>query len=218
MSDDVSITTIDLLRHGECTDGHYYRGSTDVALSDEGMSTMSQRVTQFLGTREPCWEHIISSPLIRCSAFAKTLSQEYGLPVELDDRLKEMHFGDWDGQSIDYIWQTQQQCVEQWFEDPVKFPPPNGEPADVFAERVVNGFSDLLKKYQGQHILLLTHGGVMRVLLSHCLSMSLQDLNRFDIPYGCLSRLQVVSSGNAEGDIRQDHYRLVAHNMANTLK
>jgi hypothetical protein len=46
--------------------------------------------------------------------------------------------------------------------------------------------------------------------LAHCLSMSLVDMNRFDVPYGCLSRIQITY--DRAGD--QYFYRLIAHNIA----
>jgi broad specificity phosphatase PhoE len=202
------VTTIDLLRHGECVDGHCYRGSIDVALSEKGMASMTQRVQGFVMSVLPPWQRVISSPLMRCANFASNFSRQHQLPLQVDSSLQEMHFGDWEGQSITYIWQTQQAHVEQWFADPIQHPPPNGEAADVFSVRVVNGFEQCLQQYQGEHLLMVTHGGVMRVLLAHCLSMSLLDLHRFDVPYACLSRLQVIT--DHEG---KKHYRLIAHNM-----
>ncbi len=201
-------TTVDLLRHGECVDGHCYRGATDVALSEKGMASMTQRVQHFLLSDMPQWQRVISSPLIRCAHFANDLSQQYQLPLHLNDKLQEMYFGDWEGQSIDHIWQTQQRSVEQWFADPVQHPPPNGEAADIFAARVVSGFEQSIQRYQGEHLLMLTHGGVMRILLAHCLSMSLLELHRFDVPYACLSRLQIITASDG-----QQYYRLIAHNM-----
>jgi broad specificity phosphatase PhoE len=207
------VTTIDLLRHGQCVDGHCYRGTTDVELSAEGIATMQQRVNNFIQAREPLWQTIITSPLIRCAIFANDLAEQYQKPLQAEKALQEMHFGDWDGESIDHIWQTQQRHVEQWYSNPIQYPPPNGEAADVFAARVQTCFSLLIQQHQGQHILLVTHGGVMRVLLAHCLSMSLLDLHRFDVPYACLSRIQVITSTNND----EKYYRLIAHNMTSEI-
>lgn len=207
-----NITTIDLLRHGECVDGHCYRGSTDVALSEKGIASMAQRVQGVVLSSPPKWQAIISSPLIRCAHFAEDISRQYQLSLQLEAALQEMHFGDWEGQAIDHVWQTQQTQVEQWFSDPIHSPPPNGELATVFAARVHQCFANIIQQYNGQHLLMVTHGGVIRVLLAHCLSMSLLHLGRFDIPYACLSRVQIITD-----DQGKHYYRLVAHNMVSDL-
>lgn len=210
---DTVITTVDLLRHGECIDGHCYRGSTDVALSAQGLRRMHQRIAPFIQENQPVWQTIITSPLIRCAEFSHALAEKTQLPVQCEPALQEMHFGDWEGQPINDIWKTQQDKVEQWFSDPVSYPPPNGEAADVFAARVSACFLSLIREHQGKQLLIVSHGGVMRMLLAQCLSMSLLDINRFDIPYACLSRLHIISS-QQEG---KEYYRLVAHNMTSNI-
>ena len=54
------------------------------------------------------------------------------------------------------------------------------------------------------------HGGVIRALMANCLSMSIVDMNRFEVPYACFSRIQVTYDKNS----RQYFYRLIAHNLA----
>lgn len=220
-----SITTFDLLRHGECEGGQCYRGSIDVALTPEGYARMCESVgfnESFDPPSDPAftpinnnvvnstlrpWQTIITSPLRRCSVFATDLSAAYQLPLYLEDDFQEIHFGDWEGQLMDEVWKNQRSAVEQWFADPVRYAPPNGEKANVFSERVVHRFLSWAAQIQGQHVLLVTHGGVIRALLAHCLSMSLLDMTRFDVPYGCLSQIQVITNNN------ERYYRLVAHNM-----
>ena len=219
---DAIITTIDLLRHGECADGHCYRGSTDVALTDVGWEQMVDSVDYLQrqhGLSIPTenddhgtpWDAIISSPLRRCARFSEHLAEQYQLSMMAEERFKEIHFGDWEGQSIKAVWQQQAQAVQAWTDDPVRHPPPGGEPADVFVNRVKAALLDVLQQYAGQHLLLVSHGGVMRALLAHCLSMPVTELQRFDVPFACVSRIQIVYSDN------QYFYRLISHNLISHL-
>lgn len=200
-----STATIDLLRHGECDDGHCYRGTNDVALSAIGY----QQMLSSLESVSSSWTRIVSSPLQRCAVFATDLAQRQRIPIKLDSAFQELHFGDWEGQPIDHIWQTQQTAVESWFADPVSAPPPNGEKADVFFLRVKQALVECMSTAGDESLLLVVHGGVIRALLAHCLSMSLVNMNRFDVPYGCFSRIQVTY------DLNNGHYfyRLIAHNI-----
>jgi len=227
------ITTIDLLRHGECEDGHCYRGSSDVALTSDGYQKMQQclLLQQSSSQNFLPWQRVISSSLKRCSRFSNDFAQENQLPIQIESALQEMHFGDWEGQSVEDVWNTQKAQVENWFKDPVQYPPPNGEAADVFSTRVIQCLLSLVKQYQGEHFLLISHGGVMRVLLAHCLSMSLLNMGRFDIPYACFSRMQVIVEPQVVVEKRAElntaelnvdaaktekpiyYYRLIAHNI-----
>ena len=204
----VSITTIDLLRHGDCIDGKCYRGSTDVALSYSGFKKMEQRLISIIEKTndDAGWQRVVTSPLIRCLDFAKQFSGERKLPLSVESGFKEMHFGEWEGQLIQSVWESQPDAVTAWVADPIASPPPKGEAADIFAKRVTGAFEQMVTAYAGEHILLVSHGGVMRVLLAHCLAMPLLALNRFDIPYACVSRIQVVQ------DQDKNYYRLLSHN------
>lgn len=207
---EVKITTIDLLRHGECVDGQCYRGSTDVALSNVGLKKMEQHIANYIDDRHeqnPPWHNIVTSPLVRCLEFSKKLSNQHNIPLMLEPDFKEMHFGEWEGQSIKSVWVSQSKAVEAWVANPIISPPPSGEAVDIFAKRVMGAFDKVINNHMGEHILLVSHGGVMRVLLVHCLGMPLLELNRFDIPYACISRIQVVT------DQGKHYYRLLMHNV-----
>jgi alpha-ribazole phosphatase len=200
-------TTIDLLRHGECEGGHIYRGSIDVDLTSQGWQQMTQSLQLLLTNTAPDWETIICSPMKRCQAFARDTAERYQSTLTLAPALKEISFGEWEGQRVDDIWQHYRKQVEAWGRDPANHPPPGGEAADAFFERVLGGLNDIIRENQGQRILLVIHGGVIRALLTHILSMPLTALNRLEVPYACLSRIVITHSDNTH------YYRLVYHNL-----
>jgi alpha-ribazole phosphatase len=207
------ITTLDLLRHGECEGGHCYRGSIDVALTSQGRARMQQCIHAVTQASSMPWQVIMTSPLIRCAEIARDIAQQYQLPLQVEAALQEIYFGDWEGELVEDIWRTQSSAVEQWCADPVAYPPPNGEAADAFSDRVVACILALVRQYRGQHLLCVSHGGVIRALLAHCLSMTLANMNRFDVPYACFTRVQIIESQESD-DI---FYRLIAHNMTSDL-
>ena len=86
--------TLDLMRHGEPVGGRKYRGQIDDPLSEKGWAQMQAAV----GDAAP-WTRIVSSPLLRCRAFAEALAGRHELPLILDDRLREVGFGIWEGKS-----------------------------------------------------------------------------------------------------------------------
>ena len=190
MSSDTLTTTIDLLRHGACHGGQIFRGHTDSLLSAEGFEQMSNTI----GASPPAWDCIVSSPLRRCADFAEMLSIQYATDFSVQDNFKEISFGDWDGRASADIEQKQAPALEKFWQDPSAYTPPNGEALLDFHQRVIHEWQQLLLHRQGKNILLVCHGGVIRVLLAELLGMPLQNLLRLDIPYASLSRIQVFHS------------------------
>lgn len=190
-------TRIDLLRHGMCEGGAIFRGHADVALAPEGLAQM-RRVAQAAGP----WQGVVTSPLRRCQEFAATLA----VPLQVDERLREMSFGTWDGCAIDAVRRSDPILFNQWSRDPTAVTPPAGEPLAAMAQRVLACYAQVQLSYRGQKILLVTHGGVIRVLLAHFLSMPLAAAVRLDVPYACLTRLGIF---HGPGD---DICKLLGHN------
>ncbi len=191
---------LDVLRHGECQGGEIFRGATDVALSDTGWQQMRASVERGAAP----WQHIISSPLRRCREFAEELSDKLEIPLSVDDDWREMSFGHWEGQLRDEVFAREGQAIRAFYLDPVNSAPPDGEAADLLQARVVEAYQRVLAQASGQHVLIVTHGGVIRALLAHVLSMPLQRMFTLDVPYACFTGLHHVE--------RAGYSRLLSHN------
>lgn len=202
-------TTIDLLRHGECEGGRIFRGSTDVKLSEEGWQSMQAKMDWCARTQSYpfTWQSVLSSPMLRCRQFADQLAQSRGVPCTIEDDLRETFFGKWEGRLVEEIMETEREHMDNWFRDPAQYYPPGGEPTAEFMSRVHSVLDKAIDRYRGQKILMVSHGGVMRALLSAVLDLPLSAMNRFEIPYACLSRIEIFHSD--EGDYR----RLSFHNV-----
>jgi alpha-ribazole phosphatase len=206
-------TFIDVMRHGEpegsCPEGGtILRGSINHVLTDKGWLQAHQRVNNLL-TKKTLengkeWDVIISSPLKRCAQFAQKLgAQKLGaekttIPVVIKDAWRELHYGDWEGRSTQSIWQDQPEVMEKMWQKPLEFCAPNGESVKDFSQRIEQAWLDLLNEFQGKRILLVCHGGVMRVLLHQLLLMAPEGMNRFAIPYAAMSRFRVDHGDSAE--------------------
>lgn len=185
-------TCIDLLRHGETVGGARFRGSIDDALTESGWSQMSASVSQALEEGQIKWDRIISSPLQRCADFAHKLGEQHALPVSLEPRFKEMHFGDWEGRSAVELMATDEQALTQFWNDPLQFTPPAAEPLRDFERRVLSAWDELLRNYQSEKILLVTHGGVIRVLLCHVQQRPIQQLLSIEVKHAAFIPLRIA--------------------------
>jgi len=93
---------------------------------------------------------VFSSPLSRCTRLAKYC----GFDPELDDRLKELNFGDWEGEEWDKI------DMSVWETDFVNPPVPNGESFMDMYSRIESFFEDLKQK-DYHTVFVFAHGGVI---------------------------------------------------------
>ncbi|MVV48127.1 histidine phosphatase family protein [Pseudomonas sp. PB120] len=177
---------LDLLRHGETELGGGLRGSLDDALTDQGWAQMRVAVVD-----QGPWDRLISSPLQRCARFAQELGRQLGLPVQLEKDLQELHFGAWEGQSAIKLMETDAEALGLFWADPYAFTPPQGEPVEDFSARVLAAVGRLQAAYAGERVLLISHGGVMRLLLAQARGLPREQLLNVEVGHGALFSLSV---------------------------
>ncbi|QLE86730.1 histidine phosphatase family protein [Shewanella sp. Scap07] len=204
----MKITSVYLMRHGQCQGGQILRGTTDVALSAQGQALMLDNIAKLvdkLAMQSQQLNACFSSPRQRCMSVAKQLNSRYGLAYQQCDGLAEIDFGEWDGQPLDELYQSCQPQLEAYWQDPWANPAPNGETMAAFEMRVQTGFEHIANQCRGQHILLLTHGGVIRHLMAQALGVSRASgfYSQLDIPYGAVVNITLY-----QGEDGQMHYRL----------
>ncbi|MGX9378259.1 alpha-ribazole phosphatase family protein [Pseudomonas sp. JQ36] len=181
---------LDLLRHGETELGGGLRGSLDDALTEKGWAQMRAAVV----AGGP-WDRLISSPLQRCARFATELGEQLNLPVQLEKDLQELHFGAWEGQSAAALMETDAEALGLFWADPYAFTPPQGEPVSEFAARVLGAVARLHQAYAGERVLLISHGGVMRLLLAQARGLPREQLLNVEVAHASLFALSVEANG-----------------------
>lgn len=157
---------IDLLRHGETTLSHTLRGHLDDDLTEQGWLQMQSTIQQYMTTPVD-WDVIISSPLRRCRRFAEHLADQLGLPMRVNEHIKEMYFGDWEGISTQAIYEAEPERLANFWQFPTQYHAPNGESLTQFQQRIFIGFEQIYTQIQaqnGQKALVITHGGVIKLL------------------------------------------------------
>lgn len=199
---------IDLLRHGETTLSHTLRGSTDDELTELGWQQMRQTIQQHqekqkdqsslqqsTQTYAQNWDVIYCSNLQRCEKFAEQLAGELALLWIEDSRLQEMHFGDWEGISTQQIYDEQPELLANFWQFPTQFTPPNAEKLLDFQQRIVEAFSQLkmnMLQSQQQSALVVTHGGVIKLLKCISLNRPLDDILKMSAELGQLNSFNLL--------------------------
>jgi alpha-ribazole phosphatase len=186
----VDLLSLYLLRHGETELGGGLRGSLDDALTDTGWAQMRAAVAE-----SGPWDRIVSSPLQRCARFAEELADKLGVPLQLEAGLQELHFGDWEGRSAAQLMETDADSLGLFWANPYTFTPPNAEPLTQFSARVLAAVERLRLAHVGERVLVVSHGGVMRLLLARARGLPREQLLQVEVGHGALLTLQVAAHG-----------------------
>jgi alpha-ribazole phosphatase len=129
------------------------------------------------------FDAVFSSPLQRCAKLAQTLVD---VDITHDERLKELHFGDWEMQAWDDL---PRDYFDEWAQNYAHMAPPNGETFSQLQQRGVAFIQEMQQAHPQGHLLVVTHGGMIRAMLAHVLNMPLKGLFRFHVDYGSLTQL-----------------------------
>jgi alpha-ribazole phosphatase len=154
-------------------------GQTDIGLKD----SFAREAGEIRGWIPENIESVYSSPLSRCRRLAELLFPAAGISFEND--LMEMNCGSWELKVWDQIPKEE---LSPWMEDFVHRAIPEGESYTRLHERVVRIFSQIAAS--GKKTAIITHGGVIRSILSHITGTPLaESFGKFSIHYGCVTRI-----------------------------
>lgn len=198
---DQSVAHLVFLRHGHAldVDGRCI-GHTDVELSSVGANAVRAFVTAWYNRGAASVVgvpiRIVSSDLRRAADSARILALPWRLNIEYDARLREMHFGTWDGRSWQAIEAEDNARLQLWMERWVESPTPGGEAIGDLARRAATWLDTFLRSPRPPFgtTVVVSHAGWIRVALSHLLDRPLARI--FDIPVDH-ARATIVSFGVA---------------------
>jgi len=186
-------TNIWIIRHGEPEAGAQGRcyGRLDVGLSLEGRKQL-ERVADHLRS-EPL-AAIYASPLRRTMESATILGRHHSCGVEILAGAREFDFGDFEGLSYDEIAQSYPEIYRDWMEKPTETQFPNGESFEYMRTRVVETAEFLRSRHANQSVVLVTHGGVARIMLAEALELSSTNIFRIAQRYAAINRIRYMNA------------------------
>lgn len=157
-------TTFGLLRHGQ-TEWNILKkiqGSADSPLSEQGrqQTAVWREALQKYG-----WHRIIASDLGRVRATVAILNEKLDLPQRFDSRLREQHWGEWEGLTLPYLQQNCRQDLARRMAMGWEFAAPGGETRRAVKDRVLAALRESAQKWPGQKILVICHQGVIKAVL-----------------------------------------------------
>lgn len=174
------VTHLHLLRHGPVDTGgqRLAYGQTDLPLSVVGQLASDDLLALCRDVLPPL-TGVISSDLSRCRQLAERIGAALGLPVEAEPALREQHMGDWEGRSWGELTAQDEDRIQDYWADYVHTRPPGGENLAELAARVEGWWHGAEQRLAGGRYVVVTHIGVIRVLLCRALGLPLDQALRF---------------------------------------
>jgi len=156
--------TFYFVRHGEseANAARLFAGRTDSPLTERGRQQAEAVADTLAGTK---FDRIVATPLHRSLDTANVIAKRLGLPVEIEPDLIEIDVGDKTGAAWDEI-----AALADWRDDGfVSWP--NGETLDAVLARSLRALQRIAHETPGGTVLVVGHGGVTRILVSHFLGI-----------------------------------------------
>lgn len=160
-----------LLRHGKSEENekNTYYGAIDCSLSYEGINQGNRVKEKLRGIDFQC---AYVSPTKRTLETLNLVKSSKDLVVNLEERLIEINFGDFEGKNYDELLRLYPSECEQWKDNWKDFTPPGGESYVQLYKRVESFMKELINK-DYEKVLLVTHSGVIRTIYTYVLGGNL---------------------------------------------
>ena len=179
-----------LCRHGQTAFNrdHRLQGQMESDLTPLGRAqagAMGDLLRNLVSRDPPAAWRIVASPLRRARDTAGIIGASLGLPVEFDDRLKELTVGDWEGRLRAELAREHPQAFadKQWF-----FAAPGGETYDQVMARV-SAWLDEQAAEPERRLVVVSHGIAGRLLRGAYAGLSRAEVMELDVPQDALYRL-----------------------------
>lgn len=156
-------------------------GRTDLPLADD-VAAAAARIGPQLPPL-PQMPPVFTSPLQRCRLLADALHPA----PRSDPRLQEMDFGEWEMRPWNQI---QREALDGWAADPLGYAPPDGETVAELRARV----RDFVMELEGeglQRAVLVTHAGVLKVIIGHSRQLPAREWMALKFDYECVVEVTI---------------------------
>lgn len=187
-----------IMRHGQTAwnKARRLQGHSEINLNENGVELAKEVGEKLKGVKI---DRVFMSPLQRAQDTAKYVVGERNIPIIVEERIKEICFGDWEGCCIKPgCFEVPEDDFRKFIETPSEYiPPRGGETVKHICERVGDFIAELINnpQYQNETILLTTHGAAARALMYNLLPNELNDFWLGQVPPNCSLNIFEIEDG-----------------------
>jgi broad specificity phosphatase PhoE len=171
------MTELVLARHGETVwhAENRYAGTSDIALTPRGQDQARELARWAAGAGLAA---VWCSPLRRARETAQAIHAATAQPLEVDDRLVELAFGQAEGLTRAEMDTRFPAALAAFRDDPVRHPLPGGEDPHAALARVLAAIDDITAAHRAGRVLVVAHTTLIRLALCHLLGLPLANYRR----------------------------------------
>jgi probable phosphoglycerate mutase len=162
--------TLHLVRHGdtEASGDGVFCGDLDAPLTESGLA-QAEKVGALAAKLRPVALYV--SPKRRARQTAEPASRLLGLEPRVDEGLREIAYGTWEGRKEVEIRESEPDAYRAWVLDPALHPPPGGEGGFAIAARAMATLERIAKECSTGSVLVVSHKATIRVITCALLGM-----------------------------------------------
>jgi probable phosphoglycerate mutase len=187
-------TLVYLVRHGETFWNREQRlqGQLDSPLTEEGIRQTTALADKLSDIR---FDAVYSSDLERARRTTHILtSRSNNIPIIYDDRIRERHFGSFQGLTWDEISQQFPDDASRELSGNPMNQVPGGESKHQLLTRAIAFFDDIAIRHHAQKVLVVSHGGILNVWTRYVLQLPIETPRRFHLANAAINIFEY--SGN----------------------
>ena len=186
-----------LIRHGETAWNRELRfqGQLDVPLNDMGLE-QAQRLKMRMVQALAEWQvqgrvptRLVSSDLLRAQQTAQPIAEVLGHTPFLNAGLREQSYGMFEGLRSPDIQIQYPEAWQRWLSFDADVAVEGAETTRAFHDRVIAALQALADQYPGEHVVVVTHGGVLDMVWRHAQALSLSGPRVCEIPNAGLNQV-----------------------------
>ena len=179
-----------LVRHGETSwnaDGRF-QGQQDSPLSEIGRIQAQATATALAPLP---LDAVFTSDLARAAETATAIAAPRALTPIPDARLREAHFGEWEGLTLDDVARCWPEALAAWRADSLNNRPPGGEGIAQVYQRVMSMTQEVLTRYPEGAVAIVGHGGSLRAIVVFVLEAALTVYRRIRLDNCSITSISV---------------------------
>ena len=171
-------TELILIRHGETVWNSQQRmqGHSNSDLSEEGRAQI-ESLGQWM--KNVSFDHIYSSDSLRARQTAEAITKYSGHTLKIDQRLREKNLGVFEGLTTEEAKERHPEIFRLFKTAGSNYVIDEGESTQQLLDRALEFIEEIRLMHPDQRVVLVTHGGVVRVLIKHTLGLSVGSPTRF---------------------------------------
>jgi alpha-ribazole phosphatase len=174
------------IRHAETDMAGRFCGHSDPDLNDKGRTQLA-KLGHVLSNETI--DEVYSSDLRRAKSTAQAIAEARDIPLSLRPALREIDFGQWEGLTWGQIEERDPEYAREWMARYPHLPAPSGESFQTFEERILQEVNQLLNSSRGPSAV-VTHAGVLRVVMRHLCEVSEEETWKQTRPYCSVVRYE----------------------------